>query len=32
MKVFGLMIQRTQLSKVDKFKDFWYFPGYYFLN
>ena len=32
MKIFGLMIQKTQLNKIDRFKDFWYFPGYYYLN
>ena len=32
MKTIGLMLQMVQMNKVDRFKDFWYFPGYYFLN
>lgn len=32
MKTFGNLLIRTRMNKIDKFKEFWYFPGYYFLN
>lgn len=32
MKTFGSLLDKVQMSKVDKFNEFWYFPGYYFLN
>lgn len=32
MRKFGEMLQQLQMNKVGKFKDFWYFPGHYFLN
>lgn len=32
MYTFGKMLHKTKVNKVERFKDFWYFPGYYFLN
>ena len=32
MKVYGTMLQKSKTNKTDRFKDFWYFPGYYFKN
>jgi hypothetical protein len=32
MKTFGEMLQHLQMNKVGRFKNFWYFPGHYFLN
>lgn len=32
MKTFGQMLQKVQMNKVERFKDFWYYPGYYFMN
>ncbi|CAI2373283.1 unnamed protein product [Moneuplotes crassus] len=32
MKEYGVMLQKAKTNKTDRFKDFWYYPGYYFLN
>lgn len=32
MKTFGSMLLKVQTHKVERFRDFWNFPGYYFLN